>query len=138
MRKALLVIALLTAASTATFSQTTVKKSEPKDSAEQAVLQATQAWLDADERQDRAALDKLIADDFVGMAPRGGMVSKRDLIPEGSTTGGHGLSISAQDLKVRILGDTAIVVGRGIPKTQERGPRPELRFTVAFAKREDR
>ena len=137
MYKALLVITLLTVTLTAAFSQTTTKTAVP-NGAEQAVLQATQGWLDADERQDRAALDKLIADDFVGTAPRGRAVSKRDIIPEEGTTGGHGLSISAQDIKVRILGDTAIVVGRGIPKTQQPEPRPDLRFTVVFAKRADR
>src|SRR6185295_12623852 len=129
MHKFILVIALLTVAATTAAAQTTAKPAEAKDSAEQAVLQATQAWLDADERQDRAALDKLIADDFVGTAPRGRMVSKQDIIPEAGTTGGHSLSISAQELKVHVLGDTAIVVGRGIPKTQQPQPRPDLRFT---------
>ena len=120
MHKSLLVITLLTAAVATVFSQTTLKTSEAKDNSEQAVLQAIQTWLDADERQDRATLDRIIADDFVGTAPRGRMVTKRDVIPEEGTTGGHGLSISAQDIKVRILGDTAIAVGRGLPKTQER------------------
>lgn len=138
MHKSLLVITLLTAAVATVFSQTTLKTAEAKDNSEQAVLQAIQTWLDADERQDRATLDRIIADDFVGTAPRGRMVTKRDVIPEEGTTGGHGLSISAQDIKVRILGDTAIAVGRGLPKTQERQPRPELRFTVVFAKRADR
>ena len=135
MQKSLLVITLLTAAVATAFSQTTLKTVEPKDSSEQAVLQAVQTWLDADERQDRATLNKIIADDFVVTAPRGRIVNKRDIIPEEGTTGGHGLSINAQDVKVHILGDTAIAVGRGLPKTQERGPRPELRFTVVFAKR---
>jgi ketosteroid isomerase-like protein len=138
MCKSLLVIALLSVALPAAFSQTPTKTATPNDNAEQAVLQATQAWLDADERQDRAALDKLIADDFVGTAPRGRMVSKQDIIPEAGTTGGHSLSISAQELKVRVLGDTAIVVGRGIPKTQQPQPRPDLRFTVVFVRRADR
>jgi ketosteroid isomerase-like protein len=138
MHKSLLVISLLTAAVATAFSQTTLKTAETKDNSEQAVLQAIQTWLDADERQDRAMLDRIIADDFVGTAPRGRIVAKRDIMPEEGTTGGHGLSISAQDIKVRILDDTAIAVGRGLPKTQERQPRPELRFTVVFAKRADR
>ena len=137
MHKSLLVITLLIAAAAATFSQTTLKTAAPKDNSEQAVLQAIQTWLDADERHDRATLDSLIADDFVGTAPRGRMVTKRDIIPE-EGSGGHGLSITAQDIKVRILGDTAIAVGRGIPKTQAQETRPELRFTIVFAKRADR
>jgi ketosteroid isomerase-like protein len=138
MHKSVLVITLLTAAIATTFSQSTLKTVEPKDSSEQAVLKAIQTWLDADEHQDRATLDRIIADDFVGTAPRGRIVKKRDIIPEEGTTGGHSLSISAQDIQVRVLGDIAIAVGRGLPKTQERGPRPELRFTVVFAKRADR
>lgn len=138
MHKSLLVISLLTAAVATAFSQTTIKTADAKDNSEQAVLQAIQTWLDADERQDRAMLDRIIADDFVGTAPRGRIVTKRDIMPEEGTTGGHGLLISAQDIKVRILGETAIAVGRGLPKTQERQPRPELRFTVVFAKRADR
>ena len=136
MHKSLLVITLLTVAVATVLSQTTLKTSEAKDNSEQAVLQAIQTWLDADEHQDRATLDKLIADDFVGTAPRGRLVTKRDVSPEAS--GGHGLSIRAQDIKVRILGDTAIAVGRGLPKTQGQETRPELRFTVVFAKRADR
>jgi len=116
MHKSLLVITLLTAAVATAFSQTTQKTAEPRDSSEQAVLQAIQTWLDADERQDRATLNKIIGDDFVGTGPRGRTVNKRDIIPEEGTTGGHGLSISAQDIKVRVLGDTAVAVGRGVPK----------------------
>ena len=138
MHKSLLVTILLTAAAIAALAQMTARAPEPNESAEQAVLQVTHAWLDADERQDRAALDKIIADDFVGTAPRGRTVNKQDIIPEEGTTGGHGLSINAQDVKVRIFGDTAIVTGRGVPKTQEREKRPELRFTVVFVKRADR
>src|SRR6185503_21100977 len=123
MYKSLLVITLLIAAA-ATFSQTTLKTTAPNDNSEQAVLQAIQTWLDADERHDRPTLDSLIADDFVGTAPRGRMVTKRDIMPE-EGSGGHGLSITAMDIKVRILGDTAIAVGRGIPKTQAQETRPE-------------
>ena len=136
MQKFLLVIALLSVAVAAAFSQTQ-KPAESKDSSEQAVLQAIQTWLEADERQDQATLNRLIADDFVGIAPRGRRVSKHDIIPEEGSRG-HGLSISAQDVKVRILGDTAIAVGRGLPKIQGLEARPELRFTVVFAKRADR
>ena len=138
MRKALSVITLLIVAAATAFSQTTLKTAASDDNSEQAVLQAIQTWLDADERQDRATLDKLIADDFVGTAPRGRMVNKRDIIPEEGSTGGHGLSITAQDIKVRLLGDTAIAVGRGLPKAKGQETRPELRFTVVFAKRADR
>src|SRR5258706_14242791 len=127
MHNLLIVVTLLIAAAAATFSQTTPKTAAPKDNSEQAVLQAIQTWLDADERHDRATLDSLIADDFVGTAPRGRMVTKRDVIPE-EGSGGYGLSITSQDNKGRILGDTAIAGGRGLPKTPGQEKQPELQL----------
>ena len=133
MSKTLLIIALLIAAATPALTQT-AKIAEQNNSAEQAVLKLTQEWLSAEDSVDRAALNRIIADDFLGTGPMGTTVSKTDVIPrEGSE--GHGLVISGQDIKVRVFGDTAIVTGRGVPKTQER---PELRITVVFVKRADR
>lgn len=135
MYRFVLIIALLTAAASATLAQPTKKSSEPHYSDEQTVLLVTQGWIDADERHDRAALDKIIASDFVGTAPRGRTVYKRDIIPAEGTTEGHSLGISGEDIKVRVFGDTAIVTGRGVPKTPERAEQGELRFTVVFVKR---
>jgi len=135
MHRTLLVIALLTAAASPAFTQTRAKTSEENNIAEQAVLKVTQEWLAADERQDRAALNSIIADDFLGTGPRGTIVSKRDILPrEGTSSESHGLSISSQDVKVRVFGETAIVTGRGVPKIQQE-ERPELRFTVVFVHR---
>lgn len=155
MSKTTLLIALLIAATTSVLAQTAVTRKTVRsiffnhganypcaeaptprqgDSVEQAVLKATLDWLAADERQDRTALNRIIADDFVGIGPRGTTVSKRDVIPREGTAEGHGLSISGQDIKARVFGDTAIVTGRGVPKTQQE-ERPEMRFTVMFVKR---
>lgn len=133
MRRFLLVISLFIAAAMPAFAQAAAK-SEQNSAAEQAVLKLTQEWLAAETSVDRAALKRIIADDFQGTGPMGTTVSKTDVIPkEGSS---HGLAISGQDLKVRVFGDSAIVTGRGIPT----GPpdRPELRMTVVFVKRADR
>jgi ketosteroid isomerase-like protein len=134
MRQILLVTALFMAAAMPALAQTATKPEQNNSAAEQAVLKLTQEWLDAETKVDRAALNRIIADDFVGTGPRGTTVSKTDVIPrEGSDS--HGLAISGQDIKVRVFGDTAIVTGRGIPKVQDR---PELRITVVFLKRADR
>lgn len=133
MRKILLLTALFMAAAMPVFAQTTAKP-EQNTSVEQAVLKLTQEWLDAEDRGDRAALNRIIADDFLGTGPRGTTVSKTDVVPEEGSEG-HGLAISGRDLKVRVFGDTAIVTGRGLPKVKDR---PELRITVVFVKRADR
>ena len=138
MYKTFLVVALLVAATTPVFAQTTAGVPEQKNSAEQAVLKATQDWLAADERHDRAALNRIIADDFLGTGPVGTTVSKKDIVPEeGTAADAHGLSINGQDIKVRIFGDTAIVTGRGVPKARGQEERAELRFTLMFVRRVD-
>jgi ketosteroid isomerase-like protein len=130
MRKIPLITVLFIAAAMPAFAQATAKP-EQNNSAEQVVLKLTQDWLAAEERIDRAVLNRIIADDFLGTGPMGTTVSKSDVIPaEGS--GGHGLALSGQDLVVRVFGETAIVTGRGVPKVQDRS---ELRITVVFVKR---
>ena len=134
MQRTMLIIALLTAGASPAITQTPAK-TEENITAEQAVLKVTQEWLAADERQDRAALNSIIADDFLGTGPRGTIVSKRDILPrEATSSESHGLSISSQDVKVRVFGETAIVTGRGVPKIQQE-ERPELRFTIVFVHR---
>ena len=132
MRKILSITGLFVAAVTMSFGQTTARPEQ--NNSEQAVLKLTQEWLDAEDPVDRAVLNRIIADDFLGTGPMGTTVSKADVIPaEGSAS--RGLAISGQDIKVRVFGDTAIVTGRGVPKAQGQ---PELRITLVFVKRADR
>ena len=133
MRKILLATALFMVAAMPALAQTP-NKPEPANSAEQIVLKLTQEWLDAEDKVDRAALNRIIADDFLGTGPMGSTVTKTDVIP-GEGTGAHGLAITGKDINARVFGDTAIITGRGVPKVQDR---PEMRFTVVFVKRADR
>ena len=113
----------------ATISQTPAKA----DSAEEAVLKVTREWLDAEERHDRATLQRIIADDFQGTTARGNTLSKGDVIPH-SDTEGRGLAITTSNMKARIFGDTAVVTAHGVQKA---GEKRELRFTVVFIKRDN-
>jgi ketosteroid isomerase-like protein len=133
MRKILLVTALVAAAAVPAFAQQSAPAGQ-SNTAEQAVLKLTQEWLEAEDRADRATLNRIIADDFFGTGPGGNAVTKKDVIPKEGTEAGHSLSLSPQDIKVRVFGDTAIVTARGVQKVQER---PELRITVVFVKRAD-
>jgi ketosteroid isomerase-like protein len=138
MHKTLFIIAVLISAATPALAQTVARTPEQNNSVEQAVLKVTQEWLVADERHDRTALNRIIADDFLGTGPMGTTVSKKDIIPrEGTAADAHGLSINGQDIKVRVFGDSAIVTGRGVPKTPGQEERGELRFTLVFIRRAD-
>jgi hypothetical protein len=131
MRKLFLSVALLATAVTPALSQTPSKPQSVTD-AEQTVMKLTHAWLEAEERVDRATLRRIIADDFQGTGPRGNTVLKDDVIPEEGSQGG--LSLNVRDVKARVFGETAVVTGSGVKKSGEKG---ELRFTVIYTRRGD-
>ena len=106
---------------------------QTKPTAEDEVLQVTREWLAAEERVDRATLRRIIADDFLGTGPMGTTLIKDEVIPEEGTQ--SGLALTTSDLKARIFGDTAVVTGKGVQKA---GEKRALRFTVVFAKRDNR
>lgn len=134
MRKLVLIIGLLTAVVFSVSAQTTTKALDQNASTEEGALQLTRDWLTAEENLDRTTLQRIIADDFQGTAPRGNTVFKNDVLPaEGSQSGG--LSLATSDLKARVFGDITVVTGHGV---QKGGEKRELRFTVIFAKRNDR
>jgi ketosteroid isomerase-like protein len=101
--------------------------------AEESVLKVTREWLDAEERHDKATLQRIIADDFQGTAARGNTVLKEDIVPRAGTEAGS-LSINTSDMKVRFFGDTAVVTAHGVQKS---GEKRELRLTIIFTKRDN-
>ena len=78
--------------------------------AEDQVAQLERDWLAADAKGDTAALNSIVADDFIGSAFNGHMLDKQDLMPEAGTPGGFaGASLS--DTSVRVFGETAVLIG---------------------------
>jgi ketosteroid isomerase-like protein len=128
MRRLSLTAGLLIAVVTPLLAQTKVA------STEEIILQLTRDWLAAEERHDRATLQKIIADDFQATGPRGNTLFKDDVLPEEGAQSG-GLSITTSEVKARVFGNTAVVTAHGVQKSEEKR---EVRFTVIFAKRDDR
>ena len=117
---------VIIAAATPTLTQTPAKTTVRNIGIEHTVLELTHEWIAADERADRAALTRIIAEDFMGTGPTGRIVLKEDVIPMEGSQGG-GFSITAQEVKARVFGDSAVVTGRGVRKSPEQG---DLRFTL--------
>jgi hypothetical protein len=105
------------------------QNSNPEDT----VLQLVQTWLNAEAEGDSAALDKLIANDFLGTGPGGNILYKTDIVPP---SGGERPKMPKSRLKestVRIFGSTAVVMGS---VAYEGLPQPGFRFTLVFLNRE--
>ncbi len=128
-----LVVALLgLLASSRAWAQTT-------RAAEQDIIKLEQTVTDAQFKKDRAALERLLADDYLYTHSNGSVLNKAQEIPESMSSDVQWTDSKFADLKVRIFGDVAVLTGRqtirGAAKGYVPGPR---RITDIFVKRNGR
>jgi len=97
---------------------------EPKLSkAAQALIKIERDWSDADVKKDVAALDRILAEDWTGIDFEGVVMTKAAVLREvgaksdiTSTT-----STVLGEMKIRIFGNTAVVSGTEVEKSQYKG-----------------
>lgn len=90
-------------------------------------------WLDAEAHNDTAALGRLIADDFIGTAFGGHIVTKDDIVPRESSAEGRFPKSTLKESTFRLFGNTGVVMGQIALDSQ---PNSTIRFTVVFMKRQ--
>jgi ketosteroid isomerase-like protein len=78
--------------------------------AEQEVRKAEQAWVEASQNMDRGTMERLIAEDFVGVTTTGAVLGKQDILPPPEGQQGA-QSTTLRDLQVHVFGETAVGVG---------------------------
>ena len=140
MRRVLILAALTLTFAANTNSQTKKETPQHGNKDEQAVLQALHQWVDALQRNDVAAVERIVADDYIITTAEGTVLNKeQDTAPLKS--GEVKFETAAtEDVKVRIFGKTAVVTGIGRFKGTYKG-RPftvNERFTDVYVKRRDR
>ena len=113
-----------------------------QNSVEQELRRLEDEWLNSYLRGDRAAFDRIVADDFTGTDESAKVRSKtqeRELVQ--TTPSPAGVTLTNEDVKARIYGDTAIITGRIVSKVQNGGSASinfQSRFTDTFLKRQGR
>ena len=108
-----------------------------RSSAEQAVRQLERVWLDAYEKFDAEAMDRIVADDFVITFPNGKMQTKAQLMKMLRGPVPPGISpprIFTEGTEARVYGATVILRGRVIQESQQDGKphREESRYTDVY------
>ena len=140
MRRTLVIAALvLTAVPIALGLQQSARR-EQRRSVEQDIRQLDNERIQAQIHADAAALDRIYADDFIGVGPSGTVRTKPQVISD--FTSGHlkFQSITTDDVQVRVYGNTAVETGRSTMNGQDRGkavPR-DNRFTRVWVKQQGR
>jgi len=143
MKRIFAVAVLVAAAATFALGQMDDKQAKPKGggkgSVEEQLMQTERDWTEAGLKKDAAALDKILADDWVGQGPPG-TVTKAEALADLKSGDNKLESITLGDMKVRVLGDTAIVTGSDDEKSSYKGKDTSGHYTWTdvFAKRNGR
>ena len=98
------------------------------------ILRLEEAWRAAQQHDDHAAFDRLLADDVSFVGTSGSLRNKKDYV---QSRGGSWIqraeTYTIRDLSVRFYGRTAIVTGTG--ETTGEGVANKARFTDVWARR---
>jgi ketosteroid isomerase-like protein len=128
--QSIMCVVLIICAATLSFAQEQVVKANSK--LEDQVTQLERDWLAADAKGDAAALRRIIADDFIGSTFNGGLLSKEDIIPEGTSPGGFA-GATLGETNVRVFGDSGVLMG--VINTASEPQAKPIRVTLVCQKR---
>ena len=89
---------------------------------------------------DAAALDRIYADDFIGIGPSGTVRAKPQVLADFTSHDLKFQSITTEDVRIRVYGNTVVETGRSTMVGQDKGkdvPR-DNRFTRVWVRRQGR
>ena len=140
MRRGIIVLLLLVAVESPAFSQTGGGQSNRVGKAEQAVLKLLDNWMDALKGNDVAALERILADDFMIVGSDGSIRSKDQELAPIKSGDIKFESFTVEGVKVHVYGDTAVVTGVGTYKVTFKGRTASARerFFDVYQKRKGR
>src|SRR6187431_1241308 len=128
MKSALFITVLVLAAAATGVAQ--------KESVEEAIRKLDNERIQAQIHADAVALDRIYADDFIGVGPSGTVRTKPQVISDFTSGGLKFQSITTDDVQVRVYGNTAVETGRSTMIGQDKNkvvPR-DNRFTRVWVK----
>ncbi|HEV7165641.1 MAG TPA: nuclear transport factor 2 family protein [Gammaproteobacteria bacterium] len=102
----------------------------------QQLLDLEQRWLTAAMQHDTAALQQILADDFVDVTYQGALRDKTDHLHSSLAPGKTKQTL--EELKVRLYGDTGIVTGQNTIVAIDGSFTYRIRFTDVFVRRDSR
>jgi ketosteroid isomerase-like protein len=107
---------------------------------ENAIIQMEKDWTEAGIKKDVAAFDRIIADDWISVDFEGNVVNKAAAIADWKSGASSSASVDLGEMKVRVYGDTAIVIGSDTEKSTYKGKDSSGHYvwTDVFVKRNGR
>ena len=137
MKQILIVVALLVFGWVVAAAQTTSETPNENGETEQIIRRLENEGREATLKNDIAANDRLLADNWMNINPDGSITTKAklmELLKEGSF---KIMSIDNDEVMIRVYGDAAVVNGRSTTKRAGQGSEViarQVRFTRVYAK----
>src|ERR1044071_9177617 len=113
MKSALFITVLLLALAATSVAQ--------KGSVEETIRTLDKERIQAQVHADAAALDRIYADDFIGVGPSGTVRTKPQVIADFTSHDLKFQSITTEEVQVRVYGNTAVETGRSTMIGQDKG-----------------
>ncbi len=113
---------------------------DPRMMVEQAIRKLDNERIQAQIHADAAALERIYADDFIGVGPSGTVRTKPQVISDFTSGDLKFQSITTDDVRVRVYGNVAVETGRSTMNGQDKGNTVphDTRFTRVWVKQEGR
>jgi uncharacterized protein (TIGR02246 family) len=116
------------------------RSAQGSSAVELAIIQLEKDWVQAALKKDAAAMERIIADDWVGVAFNGTTLTKAEVLNDLKSGTTASETIELGPLKVRVFGDTAIVNGSATEKSTWQGKDSSGHYVLVdvFVKRNGR
>lgn len=140
MRRTLVIAVVILAAMSIALAQRQSAKKDQRRNVEQAIRRLDKERIQAQVHADAEALDRIYADDFIGVGPSGTVRTKPQVIADFTSHDLKFQSITTEEVQVRVYGNTAVETGRSTMTGQDKGkdvPR-DTRFTRVWVKQQGR
>ena len=139
--RGILLIALLTVTpASVVLAQKQGAKRDQRSTVEQVIRQLDHERIQAQISSDRAALDRIYANDFIGIGPSGTVRTKPQVLSDFTSGSLKFQSITTDDVQVRVYGNTAVETGRSTMNGQDnkKAVPVDNRFTRVWVKQHGR
>jgi uncharacterized protein (TIGR02246 family) len=140
MRRALFIAVLVLTVAPMGEGQEQSATRDQRSSVEQAIRQLDNERIQAQIGADAVALDRIYADDFIGVGPSGTVRTKAQVISDFTSGNLKFQSITTDEVQVRVYENTAVETGLSTMSGQDKGkavPR-DTRFTRVWVKQQGR
>jgi ketosteroid isomerase-like protein len=105
---------------------------------EQEVARLADVWATAELQSDTTFLEKILADDFVGVGPLGFLLTKQEWLARHQAGDLKYDALTLDEVKVRVYNDAAILICRQVQEAAYRGNpiMAQLRTTLVFVQQQ--